>query len=231
MQNNTVKTLAELQKIHTAAEITDKVFDYILGELVEGVTEKQIADKILAETIRLGASGVSFDTIVAFGASGCEPHHVPTDKPLTRGQFVTIDMGAVYEGYCSDFTRTVAFGEVSDEEKHIYEIVRYAYLLAAATVADGVECFAVDKTARDYIALCGYGDHFIHGTGHGIGMLIHEPPTMNATSIDILAANQVVTVEPGIYVEGRFGVRIENMLTVGIGQPHSRHSIELLTIN
>ena len=176
----------------------------------EGVTERELADLILRETLRLGAEGVSFDTIVAFGESGAEPHHVPTDKRLERGMLVTVDMGAVVGGYCSDFTRTFAAG--------------------MARVAPGVACRAADAAARDIIAAAGYAEQYIHGTGHGVGREIHEPPTLNPKSEETLLAGQVVTVEPGIYMPGRMGVRIEDMVLVGEGRPFSRHNTELLTL-
>lgn len=230
MQSNLVKTDDELQKIRQAAKITDDVFDYILIELVEGVTEKAIAAKIYDKTVELGATDVSFDTIVAFGENGCEPHHVPTNRALKRGDLVTIDMGALFEGYCSDFTRTVAYKGVSDVQKNVYSIVLEAYSLALSMVKAGEKCSDVDGFAREYISLCGYGDNFIHGTGHGVGTLIHEPPTLNSKSTELLEKNQVVTVEPGIYLNGALGVRIENMIVVGEKKPLSRHGVQLKII-
>lgn len=232
MQNNitTVKTAEEIAKIRKAADIIDDVFDYILGELKEGVTEIQIADKIKAKVLALGGSDVSFDTIVAFGAGGCEPHHVPTDKKLEKGEFITIDMGAIYDGYCSDFTRTMAFGEITDEQKKVYEIVLKAYELGMNGVKDGASCKAVDALTRDYISLCGYGDNYIHGTGHGVGTEIHEKPTVNARSEEFLKDGEVITIEPGIYIQDKLGVRIENMIIVGTKGPVSRQPVELITI-
>lgn len=231
MQNKTtVKTQDEIAKIVKAAEIIDDVFDYILGELKEGVTELEISDKIKAKVVELGGSDVSFPTIVAFGAGGCEPHHEPTDKKLEKGEFVTIDMGAIYEGYCSDFTRTVAFGEISDEQRKIYEIVLKAYKLGMDGVVEGAGCKAVDALTRDYISLCGYGDNYIHGTGHGVGTEIHENPYVNTRSDETLKNNEVITIEPGIYIQDRLGVRIENMIIVGTKGPVSRQTVELITI-
>ena len=231
MQNNTtVKTQDEIAKIVKAAEIIDDVFDYILGELKEGVTELEISDKIKAKVLELGGSDVSFPTIVAFGAGGCEPHHEPTDKKLEKGEFVTIDMGAIYEGYCSDFTRTVAFGEISDEQRKVYEIVLKAYKLGIDGVVEGAGCKAVDALTRDYISLCGYGDNYIHGTGHGVGTEIHENPYVNTRSDETLKNNEVITIEPGIYIKDQLGVRIENMIIVGTKGPVSRQTVELITI-
>ena len=229
MQNN-IKSPSEIARMRKAAAITDEVFDSVLSALREGVTEKEIADLVLAETVRLGGSGVSFDTIVAFGESGAEPHHVPTDKRLEKGMLVTVDMGAVYESCDADFTRTVAFGEPSEKQREVYAVVLEAQRRALAAVADGAACRAVDAAARDYIAECGFGDNYIHGTGHGVGTEIHEPPTLNAKSEEMLAAGQVVTVEPGIYIAGEMGVRIEDMVLVGEGTPFSRHSTALTVL-
>ena len=230
MQNDHIKSEEEIALMRRAAAITDDVYEYILGIVSEGVTEAALADAIYRKTVELGASGVSFDTIVAFGESGAEPHHVPTDKRLQEGMFVTIDMGAVVEGLCSDFTRTFAFGDIDEEQRRVYDTVYEAQKLALSAVADGTACRAADAAARDHIARCGYGEFYIHGTGHGVGTEIHEPPTLNAKSGETLAAGQVVTVEPGIYLPGRMGVRIEDMVLVGEGRPFSRHTTELITL-
>lgn len=213
-----------------AAAIIDDVYDYILGELKEGVTEKQIAALIEEKARELGAEKMSFDTIVAFGAGGAEPHHVPTDSALGKGMFVTVDMGAVYDGQCSDFTRTAVFGMPDEEQKRIYDIVYCAQKNALAAVADGVTCKAVDDVARNYISLRGYGAEYVHGTGHGVGSEIHEPPTLNPKSEETLHTGEVVTVEPGIYIPGRMGVRIEDMIAVGDAAPFSRHATELIIL-
>ncbi len=230
MQNDHIKSAEEIALMRRAAAITDDVYEYILGIVSEGVTETALADAIYRKTVELGASGVSFDTIVAFGESGAEPHHVPTDKRLQEGMFVTIDMGAVVEGLCSDFTRTFAFGDIDEEQRRVYDTVYEAQKLALSAVADGTACRTADAAARDHIARCGYGEFYIHGTGHGVGTEIHEPPTLNAKSEETLAAGQVVTVEPGIYLPGRMGVRIEDMVLVGEGRPFSRHTTELITL-
>ncbi len=229
MQNN-VKTSQEIAYMRKAASITDDVFDSVLASLKVGITEKEIADLIFSEHLRLGASGVSFDTIVAFGENGAEPHHVPTDKPLERGMLVTIDMGAVYEGYDSDFTRTVAFGEPSQRQREIYEIVLEAQRRGLAAVKDGIPCKTADAATRGYIEGQGYGQFYIHGTGHGVGTEIHELPTLNSRSEEVLIDGQVVTVEPGIYITGELGVRIEDMVLVGEGKPFSRHMTELIIL-
>ena len=207
MQNDRVKSAQELALMRRAAAVTDDVYDCLLASVREGVTERELADLILRETLRLGAEGVSFDTIVAFGESGAEPHHVPTDKRLEHGMLVTVDMGAV-----------------------VYDIVHEAQEAGMARVAPGVACRAADAAARDIIAAAGYGEQYIHGTGHGVGREIHESPTLNPKSEETLLAGQVVTVEPGIYIPGRMGVRIEDMVLVGEGRPFSRHNTELLTL-
>ena len=230
MQNDRVKSAQELALMRRAAAVTDDVYDRLLESVREGVTERELADLILRETLRLGAEGVSFDTIVAFGESGAEPHHVPTDKRLERGMLVTVDMGAVVGGYCSDFTRTFAFGDIDEEQRRVYDIVYEAQEAGMARVAPGVAGRAADAAARDIIAAAGYGEQYIHGTGHGVGREIHEPPTLNPKSEETLLAGQVVTVEPGIYIPGRMGVRIEDMVLVGEGRPFSRHNTELLTL-
>lgn len=230
MPSNIVKTSEELAKIRKAADIIDDVFDYVLGELTEGVTEIEISNKIHDKIVALGGRGESFETIVAFGKGGAEPHHVPTDKKLEKGEFITIDMGAIYDGYCSDFTRTMAYGEVTDEMKKVYEIVLQAYRLAMAGVKEGAGCKAVDSLAREYIKLCGYGDNYIHGTGHGVGTEIHEAPFVNTRSEEVLQNDSVITIEPGIYIPDGFGIRIEDMIVVGESGPVSRQPVELITI-
>ena len=160
MQNDHIKSVEEIALMRRAAAITDDVYEYILGIVSEGVTETALADAIYRKTVEMGASGVSFDTIVAFGESGAEPHHVPTDKRLQEGMFVTIDMGAVVEGLCSDFTRTFAFGDIDEEQRRVYDTVYEAQKLALSAVADGTACRAADAAARDHIARCGYGEFY-----------------------------------------------------------------------
>ncbi len=178
-----------------------------------------------------GASGLSFETIVAFGKGGAEPHHVPTDCKLEKGMLVTIDMGAVYNGYCSDFTRTFAFGEISEKQRSIYEIVRQSQKFGVKAVKAGMDCAELDKVCRDYIEGNGYGEYFIHTTGHGVGKLVHESPRVGKNSTDVLENNMVITIEPGIYLPDEMGVRIEDMVIVGVEGPVSRHSTELIVIN
>ena len=230
MRSDRAESALDVSRMRRAAAVTDGVFDAFLRALRPGVTELELADLVRSEILSLGGEGEAFDTIVAFGASGAEPHHVPADVPLERGMLVTVDMGAKFEGMCSDFTRTVAFGEPSPEAREIYAIVLEASRRALAAVRVGAACRDVDAAARNYIAERGYGERYIHGTGHGVGALIHQAPTLNAKSEEILAEGEVVTVEPGIYIPSVLGVRIEDMVEVGDGRPWSRHTTELIVI-
>jgi Xaa-Pro aminopeptidase len=225
-----VKSFEEIKKIRRAQAIIDDVYDLLLERVREGESEAELAEFVKSSVLSLGGEDVSFDTIAAFGSGGAEPHHIPSEKRLEKGMLITVDMGAKYHGYCSDFTRTFAFGNVSAREKEIYNIVYTAQKEAVKAVAAGVRCADVDKAARDIIAKAGYGENYIHGTGHGVGTLIHEAPTLNARSVEVLENNMVVTVEPGIYVDGFCGVRIEDMLIVGNPAPLSRHSTELIIL-
>lgn len=230
MQNRIIKTEDELSDIIKSAFITDEVFDLVLDYIEIGMTEKEVAKFIEQSFIKLGGERLSFDTIVAFGENGAEPHHVPCDRKLSGAEFVTIDMGTVVGGYCSDFTRTFAMGGATKEMIDVYEAVREAEKIGAGALKDGVKCFDVDKAVRDYLTEKGYGEKFIHGTGHGVGLEIHEAPTLNTKSDEVLKDNMVVTVEPGVYIEGSLGVRIENLYIVGRAEPLSRHDTKLIII-
>lgn len=230
MQNRIIKTEDELSDIIKSAFITDEVFDLVLDYIEIGMTEKEVAKFIEQSFIKLGGERLSFDTIVAFGENGAEPHHVPCDRKLSGAEFVTVDMGTVVGGYCSDFTRTFAVGGATKEMIDVYEAVREAEKIGAVALKDGVKCFDVDKAVRDYLTEKGYGEKFIHGTGHGVGLEIHEAPTLNTKSDEVLKDNMVVTVEPGVYIEGSLGVRIENLYIVGRAEPLSRHDTKLIII-
>ncbi len=230
MQNRIIKTEDELSDIIKSAFITDEVFDLVLDYIEIGMTEKEVAKFIEQSFIKLGGERLSFDTIVAFGENGAEPHHVPCDRKLSGAEFVTVDMGTVVGGYCSDFTRTFAVGGATKEMIDVYEAVREAEKIGAGALKDGVKCFDVDKAVRDYLTEKGYGEKFIHGTGHGVGLEIHEAPTLNTKSDEVLKDNMVVTVEPGVYIEGSLGVRIENLYIVGRAEPLSRHDTKLIII-
>lgn len=205
------KNAEEKAKIRAAQMIAEAAFDEICRFLRPGVTEREAALTLDQFMLRAGAEALSFETIAVSGANGSMPHGVPGEKKIERGDFVTMDYGAVVDGYHSDMTRTVAIGEVSDACAAVYQTVLTAQEAGLALLAPGVACKDADAAARDVIAAAGYGDYFGHGTGHGVGVEIHEQPTLNPRSRQTLAPGDVVTVEPGIYLPGRFGVRIEDM--------------------
>lgn len=212
--SNPVKNEKEIASISRAAALGDRCFSHILGYIRPGMTEKQVADEIERFLYDNGAEGLAFDTISVSGARTCLPHGEPTDKRIEKGEFVTLDFGAVIDGYCGDMTRTIAIGSVSDEMRRVYEIVLEAQLAAIEFIKAGVSCFDVDKVARDIITEAGFGKEYPHGLGHGVGTLVHEAPTLNPKSKEILETNMVITIEPGIYIPNKFGVRIEDLAIV-----------------
>ncbi|MCM1157060.1 MAG: aminopeptidase P family protein [Bacteroidales bacterium] len=213
-QGRMVKDDEELAKIARAEAIGDEAFTYILGVIKPGITEAEIALELEFFMKKKGASGLSFDTIVASGAHSSMPHAKVTDKRVEYGDFVTMDFGCIYKGYCSDMTRTVAVGRPTEEMEKVYRIVLEANLRAMEGIRAGVSCNTVDSLARDYIRGQGYGDYFGHGLGHGVGLDIHEEPRFSPSCEIVAAENMVITDEPGIYLPGRFGVRIEDLVVV-----------------
>ncbi len=213
-QRPAVKTPEELLAILKASAMGDLCFRHLLGYIRVGMTEVQVADEIYRVLMSLGAQGLAFDTICVTGSHSCEPHGVPSERKICEGDFVTLDFGAVVDGYCGDMTRTVVMGRASEEQRQIYQLVLNAQLAALATVRAGVPCARVDQAARQMIEEAGYGEYFIHGTGHGVGREVHEAPTLNRKSEEMLEAGMPVTVEPGIYLPDRFGVRIEDLAIV-----------------
>ena len=209
-----VKSEYELSLIKKAQDFTDKTFTYICERIAEGRTEREVMLDMEFYMRGLGSEGVSFDFIVVSGKNSSLPHGVPTNKKIQKGDFITMDFGAVSEGYRSDMTRTVAVGSVSDEQRHIYDTVLRAQTAAIDAVKAGLVCRDIDKIARDIIAGEGYGDCFGHGLGHSVGIEIHEMPAFNTRCETILKHGTVMTVEPGIYLEDKFGVRIEDMVYV-----------------
>ena len=207
-----VKTAEEIRGLKQAQALTDEGFSYILERIEPGRTEREVALDLEFYIRRQGAEGVSFEFIIVSGENTSLPHGVPGDRVIQRGDFVTLDFGALWNGLHADMTRTVAVGEVSDEQRHVYEIVRQAQKASLDMLKPGVTGVQADAAARDVIAAAGYGDYFGHGTGHGVGFDIHESPTLSPRAGDKpLQIGQVVTVEPGIYLPGKFGVRIEDM--------------------
>lgn len=209
-----VKDEEELTQIEQAEHIGDAAFSHVLDILKPGVSEREIALELEFFMKKQGASKLSFDTIVASGPNGSMPHAQVTDRLLQSGDFVTMDFGCVYQGYCSDMTRTVAIGTPTDEMKKVYQIVLDANVRAMEQIAAGQKCSDIDAVARGYIAKQGYGTYFGHGLGHGVGLDIHEEPRFSPKCDVITTENMVITDEPGIYLPGQFGVRIEDLVVV-----------------
>ncbi|MDO4608154.1 MAG: aminopeptidase P family protein [Clostridia bacterium] len=209
-----VKDEYELQFIKQSQELTDKTFEYILNKIEVGKTEKEIALQMEFFMRSMGADGIAFDFIVVSGKNSSLPHGVPTNKKIESGDFVTMDFGARVNGYCSDMTRTIAIGYVSEQQKAVYDTTLKAQLAALDTIKAGVLCGDADKTARDIIYNAGYTGCFGHSLGHSVGIDIHESPNLSPNSTAVLQNGNVVTVEPGIYLENQFGVRIEDMVYV-----------------
>lgn len=209
-----VKSQEELHQLRQAQEITDAAYHHILQRIAPGRTEREIALDLEFFMRSSGAEAVAFDLIVVSGAKSSMPHGVPDEKKVEKGDFVTMDTGAVVGGMHADMTRTVAVGEASVKQREIYDIVLRAQLAAIAAVKDGVLCSEVDRAARDVIVHAGYGSYFGHSTGHSVGFEIHEDPVFSPASHDVAKTGMVITVEPGIYLPGQFGVRIEDMVLV-----------------
>lgn len=209
-----VKDESEIEKIDKAQKITEKAYLEVLNCLKPGVTERKISIE-LEHLIKLfGGEEVSFDLITITGKKTSLPHGVPSDDIVSEGDFFTFDIGAVYQGYHSDTTRTVAVKSADEEMRKIYDIVLKAQLAVLDKVKAGAKCSDVDKAARDVIESSGYGRYFGHATGHGVGLDIHESPVVSPRSETVLKAGMIITDEPGIYIPDKFGVRIEDMLCV-----------------
>jgi Xaa-Pro aminopeptidase len=209
-----VKDADETEQIEAAQAIADHAFEAFVRELRTGMTEREAALVLDTEMRRGGADGPSFDTILAFGENAAEPHHHPSDRPLERGDVVKMDYGCVMAGYHSDMTRTVAFREPKPEIKEIYEVVLGAQRAGVEAVRSGITAGKVDRVVRDLVKAAGYGSAFTHPLGHGVGLQIHEGPMLRSGSTEVLPEGAVVTVEPGVYVAGVGGVRIEDMVEV-----------------
>lgn len=209
-----IKSEDEITLVKQAQAIAERAFEHILTFIKPGVTEREIQLELDYFMLKNGAEALSFETIAVSGVNSSMPHGVPSDKKIENGDFITMDYGAVCGGYHSDMTRTVAVGSVSDEQKKIYSTVLEAQKAAVECMAPGVSCADADKAARDIIAKAGYGEFFGHGTGHGVGVEIHEQPRVSPASKQILAPGNLVTSEPGIYLPGLFGVRIEDMVLI-----------------
>ena len=201
----------ELAMMYQAQQITDEAFAQICTVIRPGMTEREIAAELIYRMLRLGAEGMSFDPIVLTGPDTSMPHGVPGDRRVAAGDFVTMDFGCRKNGYCSDMTRTVALGFVTEEMDKVYKTVLKAQLAGIAATKAGVTGQAMDGAARKVITDAGYGDYFGHGYGHSLGILIHEAPNANTRNDQPMPENAVVSAEPGIYLPGKFGVRIEDV--------------------
>jgi Xaa-Pro aminopeptidase len=210
-----VKEPEELERIAASARLADAAFEAVVERGVVGRTERELALDLETAMRRLGASGPSFASIVAAGPHGALPHAEPREVAVSEGELVVVDWGAVLDGYCSDCTRTVATGPLKDEALAVYELVREAQQAGVAAVRAGAPAREVDAVVRRLISDAGYGEQFGHGLGHGVGLETHEDPRLSTRSNDVLEAGNVLTVEPGIYLPGRFGVRIEDLVVVG----------------
>lgn len=209
-----VKTSDELKRIIAAQALTEQAYHYILEKICVGVTERALALEIEYYMRRQGAENIAFDPIVVSGKNSALPHGVPSGKEIEQGDFVTMDTGAMLDGWHSDMTRTVAVGKPSEEQRQVYETVLRAQHCALQAARPGASCGQVDEAARSVIRAAGYGDAFGHSTGHGVGMEIHELPNVAPQNEKILRPGMVLTIEPGIYLSGKFGVRIEDMITI-----------------
>lgn len=204
----------EIELMRKAQAITDQTFSELCKIIQAGMTEKELEAELLYRLYKHGAEGPSFDPIVVSGPNTSLPHGVPGERKLEFGDFITMDFGCIYGGYCSDMTRTVALGFVSEEMDKVYKTVLKAQLAGIAATKAGVAGRDIDGAARKVIADAGYGDYFGHGYGHSLGILIHEAPNANTRNDQPMPAGAVVSAEPGIYLPGKFGVRIEDVTVI-----------------
>lgn len=208
------KDQEEIDAMVQAQRISERAFDEILKFIKPGVTEKEIAAKLEYDMLRFGAQKMSFDPIVVSGPNGSLPHGIPSDKKVESGEFITMDFGCIYNGYCSDMTRTVALGEPTEEMRKVYDVVLQAQLAGLAASRAGVTGKSIDAAARKVIEAAGYGAYFGHGYGHSVGIEIHESPNANTRDESLMPVGAAVSAEPGIYLPGRFGVRIEDVIVL-----------------
>ncbi|KXZ40073.1 Xaa-Pro aminopeptidase [Alkalithermobacter thermoalcaliphilus JW-YL-7 = DSM 7308] len=214
LQLRSIKDENEIKTISKAAQIADKAFEHILKFIKPGVSEKELALELEYFMKKNGALGLSFEPIVASGKRSSLPHGVASEKIIEEGDFLTLDFGCIYNGYCSDMTRTVVVGQASDEQKKIYNIVLEAQIKALEAIRPGITGQELDKIARDYITEKGYGSNFGHGLGHGLGLEVHELPHVNSLGKNPLQPGMIITDEPGIYIPDFGGVRIEDLILV-----------------
>ena len=218
-----VKEEYELERMRKAQDITDKAFAEVLSRIEVGMTEKQLCAELIYCLLKNGADGLAFDPIVVSGPNTSLPHGVPGDRKIQEGDFITMDFGALYAGYCADMTRTVAVGYVTDEMEKVYKIVLQAQLAGLAASKAGVPGKEIDGAARKVIEEAGYGPYFGHGYGHSLGLEIHESPSPSPSNEKGMPAGSVASAEPGIYLPGKFGVRIEDTCV------YLENGVEILT--
>lgn len=216
-----VKDAQELALMEKAVSIVDAALERVVPALRPGVTEREIAWELERTMRELGAEGLSFDTIVAAGPNAAMPHHRPTDRPIQRGEPIVLDLGCKVQGYCSDQTRTVYIGEQDETFQRVYDLVLGAQLTAIESVRAGMTGAEADALARTVIQEAGYGERFGHGTGHGSGLAIHEDPRVTMGSQQVLSDGMVFSIEPGIYIPGWGGVRIEDLVVLENGRARS----------
>jgi len=217
------KTEEEINIIREAVLKTDRVFEKIIDYIPKAKNELDLRREIINRIFMEGGTGESFPAIVASSKNSAVPHHETSYSKIEKNSPVLVDMGMIYEGYCSDFTRVIFYGRVDPEIQKIYEIVKEAHLRAVEKVKAGVPVREIDETARSVIKKYGYGDYFTHSTGHGVGIEIHEPPRVSEKSEEILQENTVITIEPGIYIPEKGGVRLENIVVA------TKNGYEILT--
>lgn len=227
-----VKDEAEIAAMERAIVVAEKALKRILPRIMVGLNERQIAAMLTQELLASGADSLAFGPIVSAGPNSASPHAVPTDRAIRPGDLLVIDWGVYVDGYPSDLTRTFAVGEIDDEMRRIYDVVRLANEQARAAVRPGVTGQAIDRIAREVIEDAGYGEYFIHRTGHGLGLEVHEAPDMSPVNTRPIVPGNVFTIEPGIYLPGRGGVRIEDniLATADGGRTMTTFSRELMTI-
>ncbi|PKN51173.1 MAG: integrase [Deltaproteobacteria bacterium HGW-Deltaproteobacteria-13] len=207
------KDEGEIKLMKKAAEISSSAMASLINQIEPGSTEKALAWRLEINAREYGADGLAFETIVAAGENSCLPHARPTERKIKKGDFIVIDFGVKYQGYCSDETCTIAFGKLTDRQKNAYQIVQDAHDRAIAGIKAGMSAADIDRCARSVFGRK-YGRYFVHGTGHGVGLEVHEAPRLSSLSHDILKPWMVVTVEPGLYIPGLWGIRIEDTVVV-----------------
>lgn len=212
-----IKSEDEIENIKLAAKIADDAFSDTVKIMKAGMTETEIAAELEYRMRKAGAAKTSFDTIVASGKNSAMPHGKASDKKIENGDFIVMDFGCVYNGYCSDMTRTVAVGEISKEQENVYNAVYFTQLKTLSKLKCGAACAEIDAYSRRILQSFGLEKYFGHALGHSVGLDIHEPPALNKSSKDTLKPGTVITVEPGVYIDGGFGVRIEDLVVVREG--------------